>query len=67
MAIELRRTYVPVQAPNQDELAYNIAKLVIQGVDLAVNDPEKAETSTKACIAVGLVGAGIWVLAQLFK
>jgi hypothetical protein len=68
MAIELRRfefKLEPIQPPKQSDVATNIAELTIQGIDLAINNPEKAKDFAKACMAIGAVGVGIWALTEL--
>jgi len=54
-------------APQQNDLASGIAKLILYGVNLAVTDPKKAEEFGKACLAIGIFGAGIWLLAKSFS
>ncbi len=75
MPIELKvPTYVPivlnenyVAPPKQDDLASGIVKLVFYGVNLAATDPKKAEEFAEACLAIGAIGAGIWLLAKAFS
>ncbi len=61
-------TYVPIQAPKQEEPILGIVKLASYGVNLARTNPKKAEEFAKKCIVVGvavsLVGLGIWALAK---
>ena len=64
--IRLNGNYV---APQQNDLAIGIAKLILYGVNLAVTDPEKTEEFANTCVKVGLavvgVGAFIWWLSKL--
>jgi hypothetical protein len=60
-------TYVPIQAPKQEELISGIVKLVSYGVNLALTDPEEAKTFAKTCVVVGAVGVGIWALTKLLN
>jgi hypothetical protein len=66
--IAFNQTYVPIQAPKQEEpIANMVAKLVSYGINLAITDPKKAEEFAKTCMVIGGVGLGIWALVKILN